>query len=328
MESVLKKSVVLTFSSKQEIKLIGKQAFSISNTSQDILQVLQKIAFGVNIDELISLMPIEKLEKLISLLDTKGLIRPLFTNTFKGTRFEKQVDFFSDFVDDPNAAQEKILNASVCILGCGGTGNIAVQHLVAAGIKKFILIDSDIVEVTNLNRQFCFDISDLGKPKVEVVKNYILAREASAEVYTCQIKINSFEDLYRCFESYPPVDLILCCADTPPIAINSYIAEYCIQKNIMCMFGSVGVYYGYIGPILKEKTHIKNFLQYQKEMQKQLDTNLVVISSSISYLNTLVATLITANVIELLADIKTPSSLNKTLQYQFDDSRLVTIYQW
>jgi tRNA A37 threonylcarbamoyladenosine dehydratase len=45
-----------------------------------------------------------------------------------GTAWEKQVEFFTDFVDDPNAAQSRLSTASVCIIGCGGAGNIVTQH--------------------------------------------------------------------------------------------------------------------------------------------------------------------------------------------------------
>ncbi|MBD2607448.1 ThiF family adenylyltransferase [Scytonema hofmannii FACHB-248] len=325
----LKKSITLTITKAQQVRLIGQRVFSISNATPHVIQTLQKIAVGVKIEELASLLSKENLEQLIDLLDSKQLVRPLYTNKFQGTRVEKQVDFFSDFVLDPNTAQERIFQTSVCVIGCGGTGNVAVQHLVAAGFKKFILIDSDTVNITNFNRQFCFDNSHLNTLKAEVVKNYILNREPEAEVDIRPVNINSVADLHKTLEKCQKPDVILCCADTPPIAIHSLILDYCIQENIMCTFGSVGVYEGYIGPLLIESSHMNNFLQHTKYLQEELILdNLNVISSSISYLNTLIATLMTADVIDLISQVKIPSSLNATLKYNTVNNNLTKIREW
>lgn len=326
---ILKKSITLIITKTQQIKLIGQKVFNISNAAPNIILALQKIAEGVKIEELESLLSKDDLEKLIYLLDSKGLVRPLYTNKFQDTRVEKQINFFSDFVSDPNKAQERICETSVCIIGCGGTGNVAVQHLVAAGFKKFILIDSDTVNITNFNRQFCFEISHLNTLKVEVVKNYILNREPEAEVEIRPVNINKVEDLHKALEKCQKPDIIFCCADTPPVAIHSLILDYCIQKNIMCTFGSVGVYGGSIGPLLIESSQMKNFLQHTKNFQSELVVeNFNIISSSISYLNTLIATLMTADVIDLISQVKIPASLNATLEYNTVNNSLITLKKW
>ena len=58
----------------------------------------------------------------------------------------------------------------ITIIGLGGIGCPAAQYLVSAGIKKIKLIDGDIVQKTNLNRQILYSIKDIGKPKVETAK--------------------------------------------------------------------------------------------------------------------------------------------------------------
>ena len=64
--------------------------------------------------------------------------------------------------------QKKIFNTSVCIVGCGGLGTSVSQYLAMAGIGKFHLIDSDKIELSNLNRQVMYMESDIGKNKAEV----------------------------------------------------------------------------------------------------------------------------------------------------------------
>ena len=66
--------------------------------------------------------------------------------------------------------QKKLLNATVAIVGMGGLGCPAAQSLITAGVGKLILIDGDIVELSNLHRQPLYGIDDLNKLKVEVAK--------------------------------------------------------------------------------------------------------------------------------------------------------------
>ena len=52
--------------------------------------------------------------------------------------------------------QKKIFNTSICVVGCGGLGTSVSQYLAMAGIGKFHFIDSDKIELSNLNRQVMF----------------------------------------------------------------------------------------------------------------------------------------------------------------------------
>jgi adenylyltransferase/sulfurtransferase len=66
--------------------------------------------------------------------------------------------------------QKKLLNATIAIVGMGGLGCPAAQSLITAGIGKLILIDGDIVELSNLHRQPLYGADDLNRLKVEVAK--------------------------------------------------------------------------------------------------------------------------------------------------------------
>jgi molybdopterin/thiamine biosynthesis adenylyltransferase len=328
---VLKHSTSLSFISEEQKTILsnGLRHFILSNIPEQVVQALKQMVAGTQLDKLATLLPGDRLEKLISLLDSKGVVRPLYENDFKETRFEKQVEFFSDFVEDPNTAQERLLKQLVCIIGCGGTGNIAVQHLVAAGVKNFILIDDDLVNITNFNRQFCFSQADLNTPKVEALRNYILARDPEIKIHTRKQKINSLESLYQALEGLKKPDFIVCCADTPPITIQSLVVQYCLQENVACTFSGVRVYDGLVGPLLTEKSHMEKFIQHNQQIEKQqYENSPTVISSSISYLNTMIATLMIADAIDLLAGIKKPLSLNTTLQYNADQAKMVTVSEW
>ena len=77
---------------------------------------------------------------------------------------------------------KKIKASTVAVFGCGGVGSYAVEGLARAGIGKFVLIDNDVVDITNINRQLIADTLNIGKDKVEVEKERILKINPNAEV--------------------------------------------------------------------------------------------------------------------------------------------------
>ena len=80
------------------------------------------------------------------------------------------------------SAQRKLGNAKICVAGLGGVGSYAVEALARAGIGHFILIDFDVVSVTNLNRQLLALRDTVGQPKVEVMRRRLLTINPQAEV--------------------------------------------------------------------------------------------------------------------------------------------------
>ena len=82
-------------------------------------------------------------------------------------------------------AVEKLNNSKVAVFGIGGVGSFVVEALARAGVKNFVLVDKDNVDITNLNRQIIATNKTLGKPKVEVAKERILDinKDANVEIY-------------------------------------------------------------------------------------------------------------------------------------------------
>lgn len=76
----------------------------------------------------------------------------------------------------------KLANSKVAIFGIGGVGSYAVEGIARCGVGKFILVDGDVVEQSNLNRQLIALNSTIGMPKVEVAKQRILDINPDAEI--------------------------------------------------------------------------------------------------------------------------------------------------
>ena len=83
-----------------------------------------------------------------------------------------------------DASLQKIQNSKVAVFGIGGVGSYVVEALARVGIGSFILVDHDLVSVSNINRQLIALHSTVGRPKVEVAKDRILDISPNASVYT------------------------------------------------------------------------------------------------------------------------------------------------
>lgn len=81
---------------------------------------------------------------------------------------------------------DKLKNAKIAIFGIGGVGSFVVEGLVRAGVEKFVLIDNDTIDITNLNRQIIATNKTIGKYKVDVMKERILEINPNANVETYQ----------------------------------------------------------------------------------------------------------------------------------------------
>jgi sulfur carrier protein ThiS adenylyltransferase len=85
---------------------------------------------------------------------------------------------------------KKLSTIHIGIAGCGGIGSNCAHNLIRCGFKKFILVDPDCVDTSNLNRQFYFD-TQVGYPKVEMLQQNLIAINDNLSIQTIQDDINA-----------------------------------------------------------------------------------------------------------------------------------------
>ncbi len=73
------------------------------------------------------------------------------------------------------AGQAKLVQSHVVLVGLGGIGSPALQYLAGAGVGRLTLIDDDVVEASNLQRQTIFKTEDIGSTKAEVAAEWLTA---------------------------------------------------------------------------------------------------------------------------------------------------------
>src|SRR3989338_10508927 len=107
---------------------------------------------------------------------------------------DDQIERYSRQILLPNVGgkgQEKLLNARVLVIGAGGLGSPAALYLAAAGVGKIGIVDSDEVELNNLQRQILHSTKNVGRPKVESGKVRIGELNPDVEVITTKVRLTS-----------------------------------------------------------------------------------------------------------------------------------------
>jgi molybdopterin-synthase adenylyltransferase len=72
------------------------------------------------------------------------------------------------------AGQARLVQSHVVLVGLGGIGSPALQYLAGAGVGQLTLIDDDVVEASNLQRQTIFKTEDIGRPKAEIAAEWLI----------------------------------------------------------------------------------------------------------------------------------------------------------
>lgn len=92
---------------------------------------------------------------------------------------------------------QKLANSKVIVYGIGGVGSFVVEGLVRAGVENIILVDNDVIAPSNLNRQIHATIPNIGKLKVDCMKERILSinPKVNVETYIPQSVENGEETL-------------------------------------------------------------------------------------------------------------------------------------
>lgn len=139
------------------------------------------------------------------------------------------------------AGQQKLLASTVALIGAGGIGSPAIQYLAAAGIGRLMVIDDDVVDLSNLQRQTLFGTADIGRPKAEVAAGRVAAMNPDVKVEPVTVRIDA--------DTADPLlagaDLILDGCDN--FATRLAVSDASLRLRIPLVSAAVGQFDGQLG---------------------------------------------------------------------------------
>jgi molybdopterin/thiamine biosynthesis adenylyltransferase/rhodanese-related sulfurtransferase len=145
--------------------------------------------------------------------------------------------------------QQKLLDAKVLLVGAGGLGSPAALYLAAAGVGTLGIVDDDVVDLTNLQRQVIHNSERIGEPKVESARKTIAALNPDVEVVAHQTRVNS-DNVLDLIRGY---DVIVDGADNFPtryLLNDAAVRERkpVVHASILGFDGQLTVFVPYEGP--------------------------------------------------------------------------------
>ncbi|MDE0190229.1 MAG: molybdopterin-synthase adenylyltransferase MoeB [Gammaproteobacteria bacterium] len=120
------------------------------------------------------------------------------------------------------AGQQALLEAHVLVVGLGGLGSPSALYLAAAGVGSLTLVDHDIVDVSNLQRQIIHDQACVGLPKVDSAAARIASLNPDTRVETVAARLDG-----------PELDAVVADADVVLDGTDNFVARYAI--NAACI---------------------------------------------------------------------------------------------
>ena len=147
------------------------------------------------------------------------------------------------------AGQKKLKAASILLIGAGGLGSPLAMYLAAAGVGRLGLVDYDVVDYTNLQRQIIHGTKDVGKPKLESAKARINDINPHVRVDTYEVPLTSANAL----EIFAPYDIIIDGTDNFPTRYLTNDACVLLGKpnvygSIFRFEGQASIFYAEEGP--------------------------------------------------------------------------------
>src|SRR5713226_4513262 len=200
------RSFVNVYLNDEDIRYLGKEATPVKES--DTISIVPSIAGGSALE---TMTPAATLSKDEILRYSRHLIMP-----------EVGMD-----------GQLKLKSAKVLLIGTGGLGAPLGLYLAAAGVGRIGLVDFDVVDFTNLQRQITFGTSDVGKPKAAAAHARLSNLNPDIEITTYETRLTS-ENALELFKDY---DIVVDGTDNFPT--RYLVNDACVLLGKPNVYGSI-----------------------------------------------------------------------------------------
>ncbi|OGR14811.1 MAG: hypothetical protein A2097_13810, partial [Desulfobacula sp. GWF2_41_7] len=171
-------------------------------------------------------------------------------------RYDRNFNTFS------HENQQKLEASTVVVIGLGGLGGSVCEMLARVGIGKLILVDGDVFEVSNLNRQILSEERLIGVPKAEAARDRVRAVNSGVEV----IHRIEFLDEKNLYEHIKGSDVVMDCLDS--IDIRFKLQDAAKKASVPIVSGAIAGVTGQVTTIFPEDKGYP--LIYGEKSRKQM----------------------------------------------------------
>lgn len=159
--------------------------------------------------------------------------------------------------------QQKLFNSKVLVMGVGGLGSGVIMNLAAMGVGQIKVVDNELIEENNFNRQLIHKYKNLGRAKVMSAKEWIQDFNPDIRVEIDKIKINEL-NYFNIIEGY---DIIVDCFDT--YESKYMLNEIALRHKMILVHGGVQGYCGQVTTIVPEKTGCLSCVMHKPNVFKE-----------------------------------------------------------
>lgn len=200
------------------------------------------------------------------------------------------------------SGQKKLSKAKVAIVGCGALGTNIANNLVRSGVGNLTVVDRDLVELNNLQRQSLFNEQDVGLPKASVAVDKLKKVNSDIEIQSIVDDVNN-ENVENIVQN---MDVVV--DGTDNLLTRFLINDVCVKKHIPWVYGAAIETHGMTMNIVPNETPCFRCL-----IQNPPKPGLLPTCDTVGVLNTIPAVIANIETTEVLKIILYDSQINKNL---------------
>ncbi|KOS69133.1 hypothetical protein AEA09_11645 [Lysinibacillus contaminans] len=312
----LRYDAVIVHYSDYDLILYNNKSVKIRFQTEEFKHIYFLLEKGTSLIELASILPVEYVQVLWESLLQMGVLIDDWDNLDINS-YEKQLFHLENLAPTPIHLQQTLREKCVAIIGVGGIGSVILDQLIRLGVQNYILIDSDEVQIHQLNKQYMYSLKDLGFNKVDICFSKIKESHPHGQVLILKKRIKNHEDLSTILQKSNP-DIVINAADEPHYLYQE-VLKVCIEYQIPFITGSIGPHFGRVGPFIDQPSDMIHFLEDTEYEQRP--ENIKVINPFFGTpepSNCIIPILVAYDAVRFLLN-KQPSSYNKILHVDFND---------
>lgn len=239
------------------------------------------------------------------LLRLRLVVAP-FDTSWHSSAWRNQVEYFAALGLDAGAAQARLREVHVTVLGVGGIGGAVLAELVGAGVGGLTLVDGDRVALQNLNRQYLYRRCDVGRAKVDVAREWVRDRLPDADPAAVMTTISRTEELVP----YLREGGFLVVAADRPASLPELCAHACLDRGASMLVGGCGLRVGWSSPLIRP-ADVPAFVTSHQEARATAGGSVAPMAASFGPVNTLVGATMGRDLILGILDVSTPTTARR-----------------